>query len=416
MALDPQVSVVIPVRNGALWLDECLGSVAAQTSVSWECVLVDDGSTDSTPEVLDGWSRRDPRFRTFRIEASGVIAACNRGFAECRGGYVARLDADDRMSPGRLQAQVDFLKGLQEHKDNNDNPLQSKTDKTDSPKTEPYKSDSAKIELTRIELTKQDSSKTEVTRGHLVTGGVRYFSDAEVSEGYARYQEWLNSLRTPEQFVAALFVECPVAAPAWTMARADVLALGGFAEGVYPEDYDFILRAAATGIQFHSLPQEVLEWRHHPSRSSLRSELYSEERFWQLRLRHLPGFVQKYRAGRAIALWSAGPGGKRLADGLRGLADGLRATSAPHPSATNQDQSFPSTPLPPILPEFFVERHPSRIGQIIRGLPVIDVREAARWRDHYILVSVGSKGRGPDVEAQLQAEGLRPVQDYLLIG
>ena len=105
----PRVSVIVPAFNYAQYLGEALGSMLAQTFADWECVIVDDGSTDDTPAVARGFVARDPRFRYVRQDNAGLAAARNRGLAESTGEYVQFLDADDRLSPRKLEKHAAFL-------------------------------------------------------------------------------------------------------------------------------------------------------------------------------------------------------------------------------------------------------------------------------------------------------------------
>ena len=107
--MTPQFTVVMPVRNGARWLGEAVASVVAQTLPDWELIAIDDGSTDDTPRILGDWERRDRRIRAIRQDALGLVAALNRGLAEARAPLMARLDADDRALPQRLERQLHHL-------------------------------------------------------------------------------------------------------------------------------------------------------------------------------------------------------------------------------------------------------------------------------------------------------------------
>ena len=107
--MTPHVSVVMPARNGARWLGEAVESVISQSFPDWELLAIDDGSTDDTPRLLTGFAGRDSRIRVIRQDASGLVAALNRGLAAARGSLLARLDADDRAAPTRLQRQVQYL-------------------------------------------------------------------------------------------------------------------------------------------------------------------------------------------------------------------------------------------------------------------------------------------------------------------
>lgn len=103
------VSVVIPTYNYAPFLPGAVEGVRAQEWDDLEIIVVDDGSTDETPEVLDALAREHRNFRWFRQENAGAAAARNRGIEEARGEFVAFLDADDLWLPGKLAAQFAAL-------------------------------------------------------------------------------------------------------------------------------------------------------------------------------------------------------------------------------------------------------------------------------------------------------------------
>lgn len=105
----PSVSVIIPTFNYAHHLAQAVESIRAQTFRSWECIVVDDGSTDSTPVLLEALARSDPRIAVRRQSAAGVSAARNAGLAAARGEYVQFLDADDRLHSTKLALGVEVL-------------------------------------------------------------------------------------------------------------------------------------------------------------------------------------------------------------------------------------------------------------------------------------------------------------------
>jgi hypothetical protein len=106
----PRVSVLMAVFNGGSWLDESIRSIAAQTFRDWELIVVDDASTDGTREVIEAWSRRDPRVRLVANPTNkGQTACLNQGLSVCRGPWIARQDADDISAPRRLAEQMDYL-------------------------------------------------------------------------------------------------------------------------------------------------------------------------------------------------------------------------------------------------------------------------------------------------------------------
>ena len=108
--LNPKVTVLIPVFNRERFVDEAIRSVIEQDFDDFELLLVDDGSTDRTPEVLETWKQRDPRVVVVTSPTNqGIPAALNLGLAHARGKYVARLDSDDFMMPRRLAEQAALL-------------------------------------------------------------------------------------------------------------------------------------------------------------------------------------------------------------------------------------------------------------------------------------------------------------------
>jgi glycosyltransferase involved in cell wall biosynthesis len=105
----PTVSVLMAVYNGQNHVREAIDGVLGQTFRDFEFLIVDDGSTDQTPQILDGYT--DSRIvRLKHPQNRGLIAALNTGLAAARGELVARQDADDFSFPNRLQVQVDFLR------------------------------------------------------------------------------------------------------------------------------------------------------------------------------------------------------------------------------------------------------------------------------------------------------------------
>jgi len=103
----PAVSVLMPVRNSVLWVREAVTSVLAQTAGDLELIVIDDGSTDDTPEVLAAF--RDPRLRVERRPSAGLTRALVRALELARAPLLARLDADDVALPDRFARQRRFL-------------------------------------------------------------------------------------------------------------------------------------------------------------------------------------------------------------------------------------------------------------------------------------------------------------------
>ena len=260
-AIEPPVSVLMPVRDGAEFLTAAADSISGQTFTDFEVVVVDDGSEEETREALAEWAREDSRVRILRQEAAGIVAALERARATARGPFLARMDADDIAEANRLAAQLDLL---------ND-------------------------------------------RSDLAGCGclVRYFPEAAVRDGARRYESWLNSVRTSEQISAAMFVECPLAHPTFFL-RADMVeAVGGYADRPWPEDYDLILRMWQAGHEFAKVPEVLHQWRERPDRLSRTGQRYAPEAFLACKVHYLRETL--LAGGRDGVVWGAGPVGKTLA-------------------------------------------------------------------------------------------------------
>ena len=108
----PLVSIIIPVYNRATLIGETLRSVQAQTYLEWECILVDDGSTDNSVAIISAFAKADERIHLYHRPDTlikGADACRNFGFAQSRGIYVNWFDSDDLMLPMHLEKKVDVL-------------------------------------------------------------------------------------------------------------------------------------------------------------------------------------------------------------------------------------------------------------------------------------------------------------------
>jgi glycosyltransferase involved in cell wall biosynthesis len=105
---DPKVTVLMSVYNGERYLNEAVDSILAQTFTDFEFLIIDDASTDLTPEILRSYD--DPRIRIVTNEENlGLTKSLNKGIALARGEYIARMDADDVSFIVRLERQVEFM-------------------------------------------------------------------------------------------------------------------------------------------------------------------------------------------------------------------------------------------------------------------------------------------------------------------
>ncbi len=262
----PLVSILIPAHNAAGTLEACLGSVIRQTLSSWECVVVDDGSTDGTPALVRRLADAEPRIRSVRCNRVGLIRALNAGLDHCRGSYLARMDADDLMHRHRLQEQVDLLE----------------------------------------------------RRDDLAGAGchVRLFPRRELGPGIREYEDWLNGIDSPEKIERNAYVECPLAHPT-LMLRTDRIRRLRYRDRGWPEDYDLILRILSGGERLGVVPNRRLSWRRSPAALSRTDPAYAIERFTDCKAHFLARTF--LGGGDRYILWGYGGTARSLSRALRGL-------------------------------------------------------------------------------------------------
>jgi hypothetical protein len=111
LANRPQFSVLVPVFNHERFIVDALESLRKQTIDSWEAIIVDDGSTDSTPSILDSYVDRDHRFRVIHKANGGVGSALNRGLGEATCDWICWLSSDDLFEPAKLHLHRKLISG-----------------------------------------------------------------------------------------------------------------------------------------------------------------------------------------------------------------------------------------------------------------------------------------------------------------
>ncbi len=261
--MPPRVSVLMPVQNAEATLAQCLGSIRRQRGVDWECIAVDDGSTDASRSCLARAAALDPRVRVVSQPAAGIVAALNHGLTLCRGEYVARMDADDIMHRDRLRLQALAL----------------------------------------------DMAPSLAGVGcH-----VRIFPRGQLLAGRREYEHWLNSLGSPTDVLRDAWVECPLAHPS-LMLRRTLWGQYPYREQGWPEDYDLVLRLLGDGHSLGVVPRRLLCWRDGSRRLSRVSKAYSIDRFTACKA-HFLARSQLARHDRYI-LWGYGKTGRNLARAL----------------------------------------------------------------------------------------------------
>lgn len=96
------ISIIIPIYNVSQYLNECIQSVVNQSYKDFECVLIDDGSSDGCEMICDQWAQKDSRIKVIHQSNQGVSKARNRGISEAQGEYITFIDSDDWIAPNYL--------------------------------------------------------------------------------------------------------------------------------------------------------------------------------------------------------------------------------------------------------------------------------------------------------------------------
>ena len=103
-----EITVLMSVYNGERWLCEAIESIIKQTYKNYEFLIIDDGSTDNTNDILNNYSIQDTRIRIFRHENLGLTKSLNKGLNLAKGKWIARIDSDDIALPKRLSLQHEY--------------------------------------------------------------------------------------------------------------------------------------------------------------------------------------------------------------------------------------------------------------------------------------------------------------------
>jgi glycosyltransferase involved in cell wall biosynthesis len=334
----PAISIVLPFRDAAATLPECLASIARQSFERFELLAIDDGSTDESTAIVEAAARHNPRIRLIRPGRVGLVAALNLGLAEARAPLIARMDADDLMHEDRLAAQHAFV----------------------------HQHPEIALVATQVEL----------------------FPADQIQAGYREYIRWQNACLTPEAIAHNIYVESPFAHPSVMFRRAVVLALGGYADGPFPEDYELWLRMHQAGSRMAKLPRVLLRWRERADRTSRTDPRYAREAFDRLRARFL-AHDPRVRGERPLAIWGAGRKTRLRARHL--LNEGVR-------------------------PVAWIDIDLRKIGHEVWGLVV----QPPEWLDQrpkpFVLVYVASHGARELIAGQLARLGYLLGSDYMAVG
>ena len=328
----PLVSILIPFKNTAAFLPECLASIQKQTYEHWEVLAVDDHSEDDSLAILESFAKEDKRFKVIENKGQGIIMALRNAYSMASGAYLTRMDSDDIMMPTKLEVMLRSL-------------LQS-------------------------------------GNGFIALGKVRYFSSRGVSNGYKRYEAWLNGLTHEGNNFSERYKECVIPSPCWMASREDLQKCGAFDHDLYPEDYDLAFRMFAIGLQ--CLPcMEVLHlWRDYETRTSRTSIHYAQNYFLDIKIHYF--LKLDWDKERPLVIWGAGTKGKTIAKAL----------------------------IKQKIPFHWICDNPNKIGKKIYGTTMLSYREIVQLNRPQSIITVANKQAQAMIRLFFEEQDQVPAQDY----
>lgn len=259
------VSILMPAKNVASYIDDCIQSIIDQSYQEWELIVVNDHSTDKTSEHLVHFASLDKRIQIHNSKGQGIIEALRLAYSKARGAYITRMDADDVMPKQKIASLLSALEDMKS----------------------------------------------------VSTGLVSYFSKKGIGDGYKKYAEWLNANLLSESPFEDIYKECVIPSPCWMMHRATLDKIGAFYSGTYPEDYDLCFRMHKHRLKVKTVRDVLHHWRDYPERSSRTDDHYSDNRFLALKVAYFAEL--EYEKGESIYLWGSGKKGKSIAKLLQEL-------------------------------------------------------------------------------------------------
>ncbi|RMZ50740.1 glycosyltransferase family 2 protein [Flavobacteriaceae bacterium PRS1] len=260
----PLISILIPFKNTAEFLPECLQSIINQSYKNWELLIVDDGSTDESFKLVEKFINNDSRIQLFKNNGSGIISALRIAFSKSKGELITRMDSDDIMLPNKLEV---LSNKLIKHK-----------------------------------------------KKHVAIGLVKYFSKTGIGDGYSKYETWINSLTLNGTNYSEIYKECVIPSPCWMIHREDLVSADAFNPNRYPEDYDLTFRFYENSYTCIPCTIVLHHWRDYAARASRTNPYYAHNFLLNIKLHYF--LKLDYNNTRPLTLWGAGDKGKTIAKTL----------------------------------------------------------------------------------------------------
>jgi len=252
----PKVSVILPFFNAEITLERAIESIACQSLNNFECILINNNSTDNGIKIAEDWAKKDKRFILIHEKQQGVMFASNAGSIQAKGKYIARMDSDDVSKPNRLKLQSEFL--------------------------DVYSDFDA------------------------VAGLVNHISHSENTKGFAKYVKWVNSVQTFDEILNKQFVESVIVNPSAMWRKETGENYGMYKQGSFPEDYEMWLRWLSKGVKIKKLNEIVLDWYDSDTRLTRTQSIYSDSSFYKIKTKYLAKWLEKNNPFHPkVAIWGA---------------------------------------------------------------------------------------------------------------
>ncbi len=262
--INPLISVLMPIKNTAQFLKECIDSILNQTETNWELIAINDHSTDESFSILKNFSKNDNRIKVFSNKGEGIINALRLAYSKSNGELITRMDSDDIMTKDKLH------------------------------------------------VLKSDLLKSG--RGHIGLGLVKYFSENKLGEGFKKYESWLNDLTKEGRNFEGIYKECTIPSPCWMVFKEDLDLSEAFLPNRYPEDYDLAFRFYLQGLKPIACNAILHYWRDYSTRTSRTHVHYADNTFMEIKSHYFLNY--EYDKNKNLVVWGAGDKGKTMAKKL----------------------------------------------------------------------------------------------------
>ena len=216
----------------------------------------------------------------------------------------------------------------------------------------------------------------------MALGLVKYFCDTGLSEGFARYEHWLNNLTKFGSNYSDIYKECVIPSPCWMMHTDDLIQCGAFTPNIYPEDYDLAFRFYKHGITCIPSNHLLHYWRDYSTRASRTHENYAENYFLDLKLSN---FLElDYDSSRPLTIWGAGKKGKTTAKQLVALH----------------------------IPFYWICDNPKKIGKHIYNQLLYNFAHLNNLNNPQSIVTVANEIAQEEIRAYFETQNMKSMEDY----